>query len=76
MIGIGGAIRVDTNTLVSVTRTPAGIELGINHRRDGSSCESISVAVDFADAEHIAGLLADLARIARFQSGVGRLEVA
>ncbi|MFH5207562.1 hypothetical protein ACHIPZ_04930 [Antrihabitans sp. NCIMB 15449] len=67
MIGLGGSIRTSKDTRVTVVRTESGIELGIN---------SSTATVDFGDAEHIASLLIDLARIARFQGGISRIEVA
>ncbi|MFH5231009.1 hypothetical protein [Antrihabitans spumae] len=67
MIGLGGSIRISKDTRVTVVSTDSGIELGIN---------TATATVDFGDAEHIAALLADLARVARYRSGIGRLEVA
>lgn len=72
MIGLGGTVRIDKSTtaVVSILDT-TGIELEISC---GGNDHSWTIAFD--DAEHLAALLTDMARIVRFRAGVGMLKVA
>lgn len=72
MIGLGGSVRIDKSTTAVVTISDTtGIELEIVRGENHHSCQ-----LAFDDAEHLAGLLMDMARIVRFRAGVGMLEVA
>lgn len=67
MICIGGTVRIDKNTTATVAvNARLGIELDLGHG---------PIRLGFDDAEHLAGLLSDLARVVRHTSGIGALEV-
>ncbi|WP_020111589.1 hypothetical protein [Rhodococcus sp. 114MFTsu3.1] len=67
MIGVGGTVRVSRNIVVTAALNPMlGIDLDIG---------AGAVRLGFDDAEQLAGLLTDLARIVRHTTGVGALEV-
>ena len=73
MIGLGGSVPIDKSTTAVVTifdTTGIGLEVVVS----GENHHSWKLAFD--DAEHLAALLADMARIVRFRAGVGMLEVA
>ncbi|NIL74424.1 hypothetical protein [Rhodococcus sp. B10] len=71
MIGLGGSIRLAKGTRVNVRLADVGIELEL--AADGVD-QTYPIAFD--DAEHLAALLIDLARVTRHRSGVGDLVVA
>lgn len=68
MIGLGGAVRVNRTTTVTASLSSTlGIDLDIG---------TGPVRLGFDDAERLAGLLTDLARVVRHTAGIGNAVMA
>ncbi len=73
MTGLGGDVRPNKFQRVTAELDGQSITLAVE---EAVNVNVSSVRLGFDDAEHLASLLTDLARIVRHRAGVGRLVVA
>lgn len=72
MTGLGGGVRPNKFQRVTAELDANSITLSVEQ---SVGAVVSSARLGFDDAEHLAGLLTDLARIVRHRAGVGRLVV-
>lgn len=73
MTGLGGGVRLNAYQRVTADLDGDAITLTVE---ETVSVNVSSVRLPFDDAEHLAGLLSDLARIVRHRAGLSRTVVA